>query len=194
MKYFPIFGLLNSKGDPMILGFAGAARSGKDTVGAYFVKEYMFKHCSFAKPLKEACKVMFGLSDEQIANKETIIEPWGLSPRQMYQKVGIEMRRTIDPNIWLKNVEIEVNKCPGFSFVITDVRFSNEALWIHNRGGKVIKVVRNQELIKDSHHITERGLTPEEIDYTLINNGTINDLHNAIEDIVFEEHEIAVQS
>ena len=40
-KYFPIFGLLNSKGEPMILGFAGAARSGKDTAGAYFVEQYM---------------------------------------------------------------------------------------------------------------------------------------------------------
>ena len=42
MKYFPIFGLLNSKGEPMILGFAGAARSGKDTAGAYFVEQYMY--------------------------------------------------------------------------------------------------------------------------------------------------------
>ncbi len=176
----------------MILGFAGAARSGKDTAGAYFVEQYMFKHCSFAKPLKKACEVMFNLTTDQIANKETIIEPWGLSPRQMYQKVGVEMRKTIDPNIWLKNVEIEVDKCPGFSFVITDVRFSNEALWIHNRGGKVIQVVRDQELIKHSDHITEKGLLPEEIDYTLINNGTINDLHYAMEDIIFEEPEIAV--
>ena len=32
---FPIFGLINSKGEPMVIGFAGKARSGKDTAAKY---------------------------------------------------------------------------------------------------------------------------------------------------------------
>ena len=45
---------------------------------------------------------------------------------------------------------------------------------------------------KDKESFRSTDLLPEEIDYTLINNGTINDLHYAMEDIIFEEPEIAV--
>ena len=36
---FPILGLTNKNGQPMIIGFAGKARSGKDTAGKYFIDE-----------------------------------------------------------------------------------------------------------------------------------------------------------
>tara|TARA_Y100000310_G_C20704023_1_gene833060 strand:+ start:1502 stop:2059 length:558 start_codon:yes stop_codon:yes gene_type:complete len=180
---FPILGWTNNDGQPLVIGFAGKARSGKDTAGKYLVDTYQFVHYSFAKPLKEGAKAMFNLTDEQIDNKEKVVEPWGKSPRQIYQQLGTDVARSIDPNIWVKNAEMYINRQPGFSFVITDVRFSNEALWIRNRGGIVVYINRDQELIRDRSHASENGLSGEDVDVYIENNGTINSLYEKIEEM-----------
>ena len=177
---FPIFGLTNKDGQPGLIGISGKAQSGKDTVGRYLCEEYHCMHYYFAKPLKEGAKIMFNLSDEQIENKEQTIEPWGMSPRKIYQLLGTEVGRGIDVNIWVKNAEMFVKSVAGFTVVITDVRFSNEAFWIHNRGGVVINIVRDQDDIKENKHSSEGGLLLDSIDLTIYNNGTIEDMCNEI--------------
>ena len=178
---FPIFGLTNVEtGEPMLIGISGKAQSGKDTLGKFLCDEYRCVHYYFAKPLKEGAKHMFNLSDEQIENKEQAIEPWGISPRKIYQLLGTEVGRGIDPNVWVKNAEMFVKQHAGFTVVITDVRFDNEALWIHNRGGVVINIVRDQADIKENKHSSEGGLKPDNIDFTIYNNGTIEDMCNEV--------------
>ena len=188
---FPIFGLVNSEGEPMLIGFAGKARSGKDTAAKFLCDEYRCLHYSFAQPIKDSCKIMFQLTDEQERNKEQIIEPWGYSPRKMYQHIGTDIGRSLDPNIWVKNAEIFVKKNLGRTVVISDVRFSNEAMWIHNRGGVVVQIIRgDNEGITESLHASEHGMTDKDYDATIYNNGTIADLHNELrtcsQDTMFE--------
>ena len=173
---FPIFGLTNKDGKPMLIGLSGKAGAGKDTAGKFLCDRYRCLHYYFAKPLKEGAKIMFALTDEQIKNKEQVIEPWGMSPRKLYQRLGTEVGRGIDVNIWVKNAEMFVRQNAGFTVVITDVRFSNEAFWIHNRGGVVINIVREQNDIKENKHSSEDGLKPDDIDLTIYNNGTIEEL------------------
>ena len=103
---FPICGWTNRDNQPLVIGFAGKARSGKDTAGKYLVDEYQFLRYSFAQPLKDATKIMFHLTDKQIENKEKPAEPWGRSPRELYQKVGTDIARNIDVNVWVKGAEI----------------------------------------------------------------------------------------
>ena len=177
---FPIFGLTNKDGKPMLIGFSGKAGVGKDTAGKFLCDRYKCLHYYFAKPLKEGAKIMFALTDEQIKNKEQVIEPWGMSPRKLYQRLGTEVGRGIDVNIWVKNAEMFVRQNAGFTVVITDVRFSNEAFWIHNRGGVVINIVREQNDIKENKHSSEVGLKPDDIDLTIYNNGTIEDMCNEL--------------
>ena len=177
---FPIFGLTNKDGKPMLIGLSGKAGVGKDTAGKFLCDRYRCLHYYFAKPLKEGAKIMFALTDEQIENKEKVIEPWGMSPRKLYQRLGTEVGRGIDVNIWVKNAEMFVRQNAGFTVVITDVRFSNEAFWIHNRGGVVINIVRDQADIKESKHSSEGGLKPDDIDLTIYNNGTIEDMCNEL--------------
>ena len=47
---FPICGW-TINGKPALIGFAGKARSGKDTAGKYLVDNYQFVRYSFAQPL-----------------------------------------------------------------------------------------------------------------------------------------------
>ncbi len=95
---------------PRLIGFAGKARSGKDTAGEYLVDNYNFLRYSFAQPLKDATKIMFGLTDEQINDKEKAAEPWGMSPRDLYQRVGTDIARNIDVNVWVKGADMFVKK------------------------------------------------------------------------------------
>jgi len=162
---------------PRIIGFAGKANSGKDTAGKYLIDKYDYLHYYFAKPLKDGAKTMFNLSDEQVKNKEKCIEPWGRSPRQIYQLLGTDVARSIDINVWVKNAQMFLNDNPGKPIVITDVRFSNESYWIRNLGGLVVYISRDQELILDRGHASENGLSGKDVDVHIENNGTINALY-----------------
>ena len=177
---FPIFGLTNSKGEPMLIGISGKAGAGKDTLGKYLCDEYRCLHYYFAKPLKEGAKVMFALTNDQIANKEVPIEPWGISPRKIWQLLGTEVGRGIDPAIWIKNAEMFIKSVPGRTVVITDVRFDNEATFIRNRGGVIINIVREQQDIIENRHSSEGGLREDNIDLTIMNNGSIEDMCNEV--------------
>ena len=73
-----------------------------------------------------------------------------------------------------------VKRNAGFTVVITDVRFDNEAAWIHNRGGVVINIVRDQDDIKENKHSSEGGLKSDSIDLQIRNNGTIEDMCNEV--------------
>ena len=126
-------------------------------------------------------KIFNKCTDEQIKNKEKAIEPWGRSPRQLYQLLGTDIARTIDVNVWVKNADMFINSVPGRSVVITDVRFSNEAFWIRNKVGIVVYINRDQKEISDRGHSSENGLTGEDVDVYLENDGTINALYEKLE-------------
>ena len=181
---FPICGWTNKDGNPAVIGFAGKARSGKDTAGKYLVDNYQFVHYYFAKPLKEGCKQMFNLTDEQIENKEKVIEPWGRSPRELYQLLGTDVARAIDPNVWIKNAEMFAKKHLGRSIAITDVRFSNEAKWIRDKGGIVIYLEsKTRGIHEGTGHSSENGLNGEDVDVYIENDSTINALYEKIESL-----------
>jgi len=185
---FPICGWTNKDGKPAVIGFAGKAHAGKDLAGKYLVDKYYFKHYYFAKPIKEACRYMFQLTEEQIKNKEEVIEPWGISPRTMYQHIGTDIGRSLDPNLWIKNAEIFYKQAIGFSIVITDVRFSNEAKWIRSKGGVVIQIKRDNKPIAESSHASENGMNESDYDFTIYNTKSKQDLYNQIDNIPYAEY------
>lgn len=45
----------------MIIGFTGQAGSGKDTAGAYLIKQYNFERKAFADPLKKSIAALFDI-------------------------------------------------------------------------------------------------------------------------------------
>jgi len=184
---FPICGWTNRDGQALVIGFAGKARSGKDTAGKYLVDEYQFLRYSFAQPLKDAAKIMFHLTDKQVEQKEKPAEPWGKSPRELYQKLGTDVARSIDVNVWVKGAEIFKKENPGRSIVITDVRFSNEAYWIRNQGGIVVYLNSETRGIHEhTGHSSENGISGDDVDIIIQNDGTINQLHEKIEELKSE--------
>ena len=133
------------KRDSMIVGLAGKARSGKDTVGSHLINDHGFHHTYFAKSLKEACRSIFHLTHAELwgEDKGRRNDFWDATPRHLLQQVGTEVMRThFDPEIWVKSVECEIRQWPTHNWVITDVRFPNEAEAVKRWGGRVYRIVR----------------------------------------------------
>lgn len=118
--------------------------------------------------------------------------------REMLQKVGTEaMRNQIHENVWLNALfadykpeseyHIPANTPVGTeidatmkypSWVITDVRFPNEAKAIQDRGGKVIRINRSIPVQANvtSEHPSETALDDYDFDWIIYNDSTIDDL------------------
>ncbi len=122
-----------------------------------------------------------------------------LTPRKLLQLLGTDCgRNIIHPNIWVnalfadykQDLYIKTNhpisenldvKYPNW--IITDVRFPNEAQAIKDRGGIVIRVERDYILrdvelpfIKDAQHPSETALDDYEFDHVIENDGSLDEL------------------
>lgn len=173
-----------------IIGITGNMRHGKDTLGLYYINNHNYSKLSFAGPLKDACKEIFDLSDNQLHGdeKENIDDYWGVTPRQILQYVGTELFREqmsalipdIGKDIWIKVMDKKIKKVlngGAKGIVITDVRFENEAKLVKSLGGIVIKVVRPSMTIGGSHSSEKLSF---DVDYTIINDGSIQYLHDQL--------------
>lgn len=164
----------------MIIGLTGKARSGKDTAAAQLVKGG-FEHYWFSKPMKDACKSIFGWSDAHLYGdlKEVVDKRFGCSPRQALQTLGTEWGRDcIGEDLWIDIAKIKMQSAQDI--VISDVRFDNEAMAILDMGGCIVEIVRD-DIKQVNLHSSESGISPELITLTVTNNGTIEHFNNEIE-------------
>ena len=82
-----------------------------------------------------------------------------------------------------------VNQNQHRNIVITDCRFSNEALWVRNKDGFVIHIERNKKSIVESKHASENSMVENDWDYNIENTETKEDLYKKI-DIFMEKIKI----
>jgi len=180
----------------MLIGICGKKQNGKDTIANYLVNKRSFIKHSFAKPLKEACKVIFNFSDEQVHGnlKEIVDERWNETPRKILQLVGTELFRNTLPkyckdigdNIWLKNFEMWYKENSDKNIVICDCRFLNELKLIEKLSGIIILVERNSlNNNVDTHPSENEFLLYDKFDYVINNDSSFEDLYKKI-DKLFE--------
>jgi hypothetical protein len=164
----------------MLIGLTGKAGSGKDTVGDYFVTEHGGFKIAFAGPLKEACKLLFRLSDAQLHDrheKEVVDERWGKSPRQLFQEVGTDLLRThIDKEIFTKSTRYGILAAleTHSLVVVTDCRFENETALIRELGGVVWHLRRGGG--GGDEHVSEQVLPVHSSDHLVDNDGSVDEL------------------
>lgn len=158
----------------VLIGLIGPKESGKDTLADYLVSHYRFQKHAFADPIKQICRIMFLLDPEQLNDhtlKETIDKKWGLTPRQMMQKLGTDVIRNIwDNDFWLKHIDFRLDF--NNDIVISDVRFPNEAQWIKDRGGILVRIDdgRINNSSKDDTHESETSNADIQEDFCVFNN------------------------
>ena len=178
---------------PRIIGICGKKYSGKDTIADILVTEYGYEKISFATPLKKACALIFGFTDNQLngSEKEMIDPFWKITPREVLQFVGTELFRKqvgviiphVGEDIWVISLLKIINDNPNKKYVIADIRFPNEISCIKSNLNSVAiwRVTRPTENNNNfSNHASEIDIDKLPIDKIIINDKTINDLRQKI--------------
>ncbi len=102
---------------------------------------------------------------------------WKISPRKAYQLFGTEFaRKNIKDSIWLDLAE-------DTNVIWTDVRFDNEAQYLKDKGGVLIKVIADRATTKESSHSSEAGVDESYIDIVVDNTGTLKKLEKEAEKV-----------
>ncbi len=174
-----------------LIGLTGFAGSGKDTVAEMLLDEYSGYSCAFADPLRRAASEVFGLTHEQMTDrekKEAEVPYWGKTPRQILQLLGTEcMRDVFGGDVWVKRADMQLECLKGMDareeigsdlVVFTDVRFPEEARFIREHGGVVVNVIR-AGIGPVNNHVSDSGLAAELIDFDLLNNAGLEQLRDA---------------
>jgi hypothetical protein len=165
----------------MIIGFTGAAGSGKDTASDYLVSKYGFTKVSFAAILKNMLSVAGLPEPSNRDDKEKNVEGFDFTWRHAAQTLGTNWAREyLDKDIWVKLTMAKLD--PNKDYVFSDVRFDNEAQAIRNAGGSNILLLgRSVDLGDNSTHASEQGITQELIRYNILNTRDIKGFHRSID-------------
>jgi hypothetical protein len=170
-----------------IIGLAGKARSGKDTVAQILGDLYGYHTTAFAESLKRACGEIFHFNAAQLYGdlKEEVDPFWQMTPRHVMQHVGTELFRHWRSEIWVQSCARRIAMEPTVNWVIVDVRFPNEADAVRRWGGKVVWIERpGRPTLNDAVacHASETALDRYDgFDAALINDRTIDDLIAEVE-------------
>lgn len=123
-----------------IIGLSGRAKSGKNYLAKHALLPIGFVPMALANHFKVDAVVRDGAPLDEVFFTDKSPET-----RDMLQKRGTEEgRHVFGEDIWIRTMEawIAATVAAGVTrFVITDVRFPNEADWIKQIGGKVVRIV-----------------------------------------------------
>lgn len=150
----------------ILIGISGKKGSGKDLLASFLKSKYGFVNIPFAQELKAAVRKDFNLTLEHTDGslKEsrtqyqngTLIQgslvPRYWTPREIMIAYG-QFFRQFDKDYWVKKTFDKIQAIKMFQLYgnkakvsISDVRFRNEADYIKNQGGYLIRLERKPEL------------------------------------------------
>lgn len=162
---------------PRLIGVTGRAGAGKDTLADYICITEGFQRYSLASPIKAAVQAAFSLPGTiwDRDQKEAVI-PWiGKSPRQLAQTMGTEWGRDhVATDIWLRCLGQVIEALPAEvpGLIVPDVRFENEARYILDHGGVIVRVVRDVTAV--AAHASEAGIPDELVNLEVVNDSGID--------------------
>jgi hypothetical protein len=191
----------------MIIGVSGRARAGKDVFGEFLAEELCRRTgegyilMAYAYELKCVAQKEFDLSwgqlwgnSKEVRDKryfkgngvdkhgDLAVEYW--TGREIMQSIGA-FYRSINNNFWVEKLFKIIDEKEYTNVIITDVRYPNEVDPIVELNGYHIRINRAIEnKIHGKKHSSETSLdTPYKVDFTVSNNGTLEDLKKLAGDI-----------
>jgi len=194
----------------MLIGVVGLIGSGKGTVSDRLEQKHHFRKDSFAKSLKDAVSSMFNWDREMLEGKTDESRAWrekpdvfwskrfgkDVTPRWVLQYFGTEvMRQGMHDSIWIDSC---MARYDGKPTVIADTRFENEIKIIREMGGSILLVKRGQDpdwftdyvegnIVPKNIHLSEYAWAKSEYDHLITNDGTLEDLHSKIDDLIVSD-------
>ena len=174
----------------MIIGISGKINSGKDTVADMIMRlEPSFEKHLFAGKLKYIAQILTGYTDQYTREgKAHFLPEWGMTVGEFQQKLGTEaIRQGLKDDAWI--IALFADYLPGNNWIVTDVRFPNEALAIRQRGGVLIRINRDvmDDSGRDPSHPSETSLDDwGDWDFVINNDSDLADLARRI-NVILEQ-------
>lgn len=192
---------------PLRIALTGRIRSGKTTIADHLWLKHDFARVSFASELKHVADHLFSHLYEPIYEDCPFSEGGRTikeyrKPRALLQTFGQKMRE-IDEDVWIKQAEQDVKLAEAWrstaGVVIDDLRQPNEYEWARANGFIVIRVEASEALRlkraeqagdsfskEDLAHDTEQYVDKFDVDYTIVNDGDMNELERQVDEILAE--------
>lgn len=170
----------------MIIGLSGYAQSGKDTAASFFEG---YERRAFADPMRDVLYTLNPIVKSGLNLQDAIDEDgWDKAKvrypeiRRLLQVLGTEVGRAKwGDNFWVWQATKGLNS--NQNIVFTDVRFPNELEEIKIFGGVTVRIVRDGVEAVNTHP-SESALDDATFDFTIHNNGTLEELKAKIENLV----------
>lgn len=182
-----------------LIGLLGKQGSGKDTTADILVAEYGFKRYALADPIREMALVIdplvSGWEPGTYVHLSSMIKNFGWDRaksdipevRHLLQVIGTDaVRNVIGPDTWidLARKRLQGPLEAGQDFVITDIRYPNEAALVTDLGGTIVKLERDNPTASNVTHISESGIDSIKWDWALDNNGTLEHLADQLDRVM----------
>lgn len=118
--------------DKLYVGLGHKARQGKDSIARLINIRYpaLTRVMGFADALKTYCRVAKGMKEKDAP---------------LLQEVGVSMRENWGRDIWIEALKWTAQDYPQPIILIPDVRFANEAKFITDHDGALVRVRRLME-------------------------------------------------
>ena len=170
----------------MIIGLSGYAQSGKDTAAELLCLNYDFKRIAFADAIRESISRLNPMLGNGIRVGEMAEDyGWDVAKnnpevRRLLQVMGTEVgRQLFGDDVWIDIVMRQIDANPEQNWVVTDVRFPNEANAIKSRSGYMLRVNRlNHHAV--NNHASEHAMDNYMFDNVIFNDGTLDDLSDNV--------------
>lgn len=160
-----------------IIGLSGYSGVGKDTVAKMLVPRG-YGQLAFADSIRA---LAFDL--DPAVHDQVQMFGWDKAKQNDYvrrylQKLGVTARKYLGPEVWVNAAMLRVGATGNY--VITDVRFPNEARRIKTMGGKVVRIDR-PGVGPVNGHVTEVAMDEyDEFDEVIVNYGTPEQLFELV--------------
>ena len=173
-----------------LIGLIGHAGSGKDTVADHLMRRG-FTRIAFADAVRNVLLNVNPLVTTDGTRLRDLVETqgWDTAKRQfpevreLLQRLGAGARAALGESVWLDHALRRVEALPG-PVVVTDVRYWNEGLALRSRGFTLVWVQR-PGVGPVNAHPSETNIPVELADATLLNDGSLQELYEAVDALVY---------
>jgi hypothetical protein len=185
----------------MIIGLSGYAKSGKDTV-AEIIREIQpekWEIKKFSGKLKQIASILLGMPEHLFENQdfksEMLGEEWWKNYGDFYHQTTVRdflqllgtdaIRNGLHTNAWVNALMADykprkMDQYNPSNWIVTDVRFPNEAEAIKDRGGVIIRIDR-PGVEPVNAHPSEIALDNWDFDYKIANVSDLVSLKQTVE-------------
>lgn len=155
----------------MRIALGHKSRVGKDTFADYVARKYSLPTFAFSDKLYEVTAAVQGALGVPIRKDPALL-----------QLLGTVLREHYGSYVWIDSLSNRMGSAPA---IVTDMRLPNEMQFLKDHGFVTIKITRrNRPIDRDPTHISETALDDAEFDYEISNDGTIDEFHAKIDDLM----------